>query len=113
MSDQLWSYASSCTSASRKWSETACRSSTPHHTDLWRMPTLYLFSNEKRIVEETLIAEGITREKFSVIPFPLERQDVLVEYFPEGNVCFTTLHSDWNHVKIKMLQELGYDVRVL
>jgi predicted nucleotidyltransferase len=38
---------------------------------------------------------------------------VLTEYFPEGNVCFTTIHSEWNHVKIKVLQGLGYEVRVL
>jgi cytidyltransferase-like protein len=73
----------------------------------------FSFFERKIMIEETLVSEGIPKARFSVIPFPIEREDVLNEYFPEGNVCFTTIHSEWNHVKIRMLQGLGYQVRVL
>ena len=69
------------------------------------------FFERKLLIEETLRSEGI--HNFSVIPFPIEREDSLTEYYPEGGVCYTTLHSEWNSVKIEILRKLGYDVRVL
>ncbi len=81
----------------------------PHRSVLYENPLS--FFERKGLIEYTLENEGI--ENCSVIPFPIEREDSLTEYFPDGGVCYTTLHSEWNTVKIEILRKVGYDVRVL
>jgi len=65
------------------------------------------------LIEAGLVGEGISKSRFSVIPFPLEKEDSLFEFFPKNGVCFTTIHSEWNNVKVDILRRLGYTVKIL
>src|SRR5947209_996505 len=65
------------------------------------------------MVEEVVRAAGIGRDRFRIVPFPVERRDVLEEYIPTSVVAFTTILEDWNRVKIELLRAQGYTVEVL
>jgi nicotinamide-nucleotide adenylyltransferase len=85
--------------------------SAPHRSEVQANPLSYF--ERKYLIERALVSEGIPQNRFSVIPFPIEKDDILGEYFPKGGVCFTTIHSEWNRTKIELLTNLGYEVRVL
>jgi cytidyltransferase-like protein len=85
--------------------------SAPHRSQVDSNPFSYF--ERKILIEAGLTGEGISPDKFSVIPFPIEKGELLVEFFPRNSVCFTTIHSEWNKTKIELLTDLGYDVRVL
>lgn len=83
----------------------------PHRSQIESNP--FSFFERKRLIEAGLTSEGIAVDRFSIIPFPIERERVLGEYYPVGAICYTTIHSEWNRKKIELLNGLGYDVKVL
>jgi cytidyltransferase-like protein len=73
----------------------------------------FSFFERMSMVERTLQDEGIPRSRFTIIPFPHDEPELVIECFPPGNVCYTTIHTEWNNEKIERLRGIGYDVRVL
>jgi nicotinamide-nucleotide adenylyltransferase len=71
------------------------------------------FFERQTLIHSVLTDEGISPEQFTIIPFPIERDEILTEYFPIPGRCLTTLHSEWNEVKIKILERVGYSVEVI
>lgn len=83
----------------------------PHRSELASNP--FSFFERRLMIQETLLSEGISQERFELIPFPHDQADFLPECFPIGGVCFTTVHSEWNNEKIRRLTSYGYEVRVI
>lgn len=68
---------------------------------------------ERVRVIEAAVSDILHRERFVVVPFPIERPEVLHNYVPSSATAFTTVYDDWNRTKIDLLQSLGYAVEVL
>jgi cytidyltransferase-like protein len=68
---------------------------------------------ERVRVIEASVREFIARERFVVVPFPIERPEVLNNYLPVAATAFTTVYDEWNRRKIELLTSLGYTVEVL
>ena len=43
------------------------------------------------MISEALVAQGIRREVFSFIPFPIEKPAKLPQFLPVSIPCFTTI----------------------
>lgn len=71
------------------------------------------FFERMSLIEASIKADGFDADCFRVIPFPIEDPYRLASFFPRSLKCFTTLHSEWNHHKIALLKENGFDVEVL
>jgi nicotinamide mononucleotide adenylyltransferase len=65
------------------------------------------------MIGEALVAQGIRREAFAFIPFPIEKPAKLPQFLPVSVPCFTTIYEEWNREKIQVLKSHGYDVIVL
>lgn len=65
------------------------------------------------MISEALVAQGIRREVFSFIPFPIEKPAKLPQFLPVSIPCFTTIYEEWNREKIQVLKSHGYEVIVL
>ena len=65
------------------------------------------------IIGEALVEEGINRDSFSFVPFPIETPQRLPLFMPRLVPCFTTIREEWNRQKIRVLKEAGYEVIVL
>ena len=73
----------------------------------------FSFFQRLKLVEAGIISAGIARERFTIIPFPIETPDRLASFFPRSGICFTTIKDEWNQKKIEILQGEGFKVEVL
>jgi nicotinamide mononucleotide adenylyltransferase len=71
------------------------------------------YSERISIIAEALHDQGISRETFAFVPFPIEHPQKLKQFLPTSVLCFTTICESWNQEKIKVLKAEGYSVKVL
>lgn len=65
------------------------------------------------MVERALVAAGIPREEFRIVPFPHGFPERLWRYAPSTARYFLTIYDAWGEAKLARLRELGLDVQVL
>lgn len=65
-----------------------------------------------RIVQAAL-TDIVDPRQFVIVPFPIERPEMLHNYVPEHALAFTTIYDKWNRTKIQLLEDSGYSVEVL
>ena len=53
------------------------------------------------------------REDFEIVPYPIERPEILYTYVPLSATLFFTIYDDWKYEKLHRLGELGYGTHVL
>lgn len=83
----------------------------PHRAEVRSNPLS--FEERCGAIQAMLSGIGIDGTRFSFVRFPIEAPEKLSEIVPLGTVCFTTIRDEWNVVKIRRLEDLGYDVKVL
>ncbi len=71
------------------------------------------FLERYEMIEKALLDFGVQREAFDIIPFPINRPDILLEYVPVDARYFMTIHDSWGEEKYQILTSLGLDVEVL
>ena len=71
------------------------------------------FFERINIVSDALMEEGIDRDQFGFVPFPIETPQRLPAFMPTTIPCYTTICEPWNQEKIDVLKGLGYNVKVL
>ncbi len=71
------------------------------------------FFERYEMIENALVDFGVQREAFDIIPFPINRPDILLDYAPEDARYFMTIFDAWGEEKYKELTNLGLDVEVL
>jgi cytidyltransferase-like protein len=62
------------------------------------------------IINAALTGCKIPRERFAILPFPIEEPTELHEFLPPGIPVLTTTYDDWNLLKIETLEKAGYTV---
>lgn len=65
------------------------------------------------IIRESLVDSGINLEKFSIVPFPINRPKDIPQYIPISATCFLTIYDKWGEEKKKTLDSLGLHTVVL
>ncbi len=65
------------------------------------------------MIGEALTENGVRRDEFAFIPFPIEKPSKLGQFLPTAVPCFTTVYEEWNREKISVLESFGYRVIVL
>lgn len=58
-------------------------------------------------------AEGIAPDTYAVVPFPINRPDLLQYYAPPSAVYFMTIYDEWSEAKRHTLLELGLTVEIM
>jgi len=62
------------------------------------------------IIEAVLTDAAVPRERFAILPFPIEDPLELHEFLPQTIPVLTTTYDAWNVAKIEKLQSQGYEV---
>jgi hypothetical protein len=84
----------------------------PHATKiLHRLEALSL--SFTRFVAVLPIEAGIDKNRFNIVPFPINRSHLIKYYIPDHACIFTTIYDDWGRHKRDILLSLGYKVEVL
>lgn len=82
-----------------------------HRASIAANPLTYY--ERQAIIIDALTEAGLGREDFTVIPFPIEQPEVLAEFLPPDVPVLTTICEPWNRVKVRRLQQAGYNVDIL
>ena len=65
------------------------------------------------MISAALTENGVHRDEFAFVPFPIEKPSKLEQFLPTSVPCFTTVYEEWNREKISVLEAHGYKVCVL
>lgn len=87
------------------------RSGPEHRAQRSSNPLTYF--ERETLITKCLVAAGYTVDRFTIVPFPIERPESLWQYLPTIIPILTTRVDDWNDEKISRLERLGYQVTVL
>lgn len=65
------------------------------------------------MVKLALLDAGVRREDFEIVPYPIERPEILYNYVPLSATSFFTIYDEWGYEKLNRLKSLGYGTVVL
>ena len=83
----------------------------PHRSEAASNPFTYY--ERFNMVKLALLGAGLKREDFEIVPYPIERREILYNYVPLGATSFFTIYDDWGYEKLNRLKNLGYGTVVL
>ena len=83
----------------------------PHRSNAAANP--FTFYERFNMVKVALLEAGLKREDFEIVPYPIERPEILYNYIPLSATSFFTIYDDWGYEKLHRLGELGYGTHVL
>ncbi len=83
----------------------------PHRSNSAANP--FTFYERFNMVKLALLEAGLKREDFEIVPYPIERPEILYNYVPLEATSFFTIYDDWGYEKLHRLGELGYGTHVL
>lgn len=65
------------------------------------------------MLRDALTEAGLPRERFDIVPFPIEHSERIPEFIPREAVCYVTIYDQWGYHKRQVLTDLGFPTRVL
>lgn len=83
----------------------------PHRSEAAANPFTYY--ERYNMVKLALLEAGVKREDFEIVPYPIERPEILYNYVPLYATSFFTIYDQWGYEKLDRLKELGYGTVVL
>lgn len=83
----------------------------PHRSNAADNPFTYY--ERFNMIKLALLGAGVNREDFEIVPYPIERPEILYNYIPLGATSFFTIYDKWGYEKLHRLTELGYNTVVI
>lgn len=83
----------------------------PHRSEAASNPFTYY--ERYNMIKLALLEAGVKREDFEIVPYPIERPDILYNYVPLSATSFFTIYDKWGYEKLERLKSLGYNTVVL
>lgn len=83
----------------------------PHRSQARSNPLTYFERME--MIRGALLEYGIPRDEFEIVPFPINRPQLLFNYVPKDAVFYMTLYDEWSMQKKAELESLGCKIEVM
>lgn len=83
----------------------------PHRSEAASNPFTYY--ERYNMIKLALLEAGVRREDFEIVPYPIERPEILYNYVPLDATSFFTIYDKWGYEKLQRLSALGYGTVVL
>jgi nicotinamide-nucleotide adenylyltransferase len=90
---------------------TAHHESNPHRS--LPMSNPFTFYERAVMTRNSLREAGLGWDEFMVVPLPINKPEVIVNYVPTDAVFYLTIYDDWGRAKLKTLQSLNLKTHVL
>ena len=71
------------------------------------------FYERHGMIRAALLEAGLNRLDFDIMPFPINRPDVLFHYVPRYAIFYLTIYDTWGETKKQLLESLGCQIDVL
>lgn len=65
------------------------------------------------MIQEALLDFGVGRDEYEIIPFPISRPDLLLQYVPKAAAYYMSICCEWDEERCRILEELGLQTEVL
>lgn len=65
------------------------------------------------MLERSLVEAGADRNRFRIVPFPINFPELLRHYTPESATYFMTIYDAWGDRKKELMESVGLKVEVL
>jgi len=65
------------------------------------------------MIKESLVEAGVSRRKFEIVPFPVNRPELLSHYVPFDAPFYLTIYDEWGREKLKTFKLLGIKTEVM
>lgn len=88
-----------------------CEKVDPHRSEAASNPFTYY--ERYNMVKLALLEAGMKQEEFEIVPYPIERPEILYNYVPLNATSFFTIYDEWGYEKLERLKALGYETVVL
>lgn len=82
-----------------------------HRADPTGNPLSYF--ERHKLLKLALADAGVGRDQYEILPFPIEKPSELPDFLPIEIPILTTHVDTWSDSKIRLLQEMGYQVDVM
>jgi cytidyltransferase-like protein len=73
----------------------------------------FTYFERQVMIRETLRDEGISEDRYTIIPFPVSVPELWKYYIPEHVVLYMPVFSEWEARKAQRFRDLGHEVVVL
>ncbi len=83
----------------------------PHRSNPSANP--FTFYERFCMIKAALLGAGLKQEEFEIVPYPIERPEILYNYIPLTATSFFTIYDKWGYEKLNRLKSLGYKTIVL
>jgi len=83
----------------------------PHRSSTLTNPLTYF--QRMQIITGAMLEAGVPRDEFDIIPFPINRPELLFFYSPKDVPYFMTIYDEWGYEKKATLEKLGCLVKVM
>jgi nicotinamide mononucleotide adenylyltransferase len=65
------------------------------------------------MIQEAMEDFGVKREEYEIIPFPVSRPELILQYAPQNATYYMSICSQWDEECNKILQNLGLATEIL
>lgn len=66
-----------------------------------------------KMIEAALFEQGLRREEFDLVPYPIGCPELVKYYIPQNACHFITILDEWGDCKKERIEKWGYKVHVL
>ena len=73
----------------------------------------FTYYERMSMLREALTEAGLSRDRFDVVPFPIERPERILQFIPRETACYVTIYDRWGEHKRQVLAGLGLKTQVL
>jgi len=73
----------------------------------------FTFYERATMIRSTLVAIGMKEGQLTIVPFPINRPELLKHYVPFDATFYVTVYDDWTRYKKELLESLGLKVVVI
>ena len=89
-------------------------SKTDYHDKIYRDDpgnNIFTYDQRCKIIEYSLVEKGISRNRFSFLPFDIDQIETIT--LPKNIICVSNIVEAWNEHKLDKLKNSGYQVDIL
>ncbi|WP_202620890.1 adenylyltransferase/cytidyltransferase family protein [Pseudoflavonifractor sp. 524-17] len=73
----------------------------------------FTFYERMVMLRDSLMEAGLPRERFDIVPFPIEHPERISHFAPPEAIYFMTIYDQWGEHKKKVLEDLGLRTEVM
>ena len=73
----------------------------------------FTYHERLRMIRFSLDHDGFQSDEYEVVPFPVNKPDLLNNYVPMDSAFFITIYDEWGKEKKRILENMGLNVIVL